>query len=118
MQNRSNRNLLFGGRGAGAAPADGDLQSESLESENQRGVERLGGSAGAMKDIAIAIEADVTDQNKALAGVDRRFESTSSVVTKTMAALNDLAIDRSATKIGKVVGGFFTVLFVAYLWLR
>lgn len=122
MQNRSNRNLLFGGRGAGGgaggAGGAGDAQTESLESDNQRGVERLGGSAVAMKDIALAIEADVSGQNKMLEGVDRRFDSSQQAVANAVAALNELVSDRTGTKLSTLIGGVFVVLVVAYLFLR
>lgn len=115
MQNRTNRNLLFGNR-TGGAP--GDLQTEALESENQRGVERLGGSANAMKDIAIAIEADVADQNKVLEGVDRRFENANSVLASTMNTLNELVNDRTGTKLSTLIGGTFALLLLAYMFLK
>jgi uncharacterized membrane protein len=115
MQNRANRNLLFGGRGTGGV---GDVVTESLEADNQRGVERLGGSAGAMKDIALAIEADVADQNNMLDGVDRRLDHTNNVVITTFAALSELVNDRTGAKMSTLVGGMFVVLVVAYLVLR
>lgn len=115
MQNRSNRNLLFGGRGGNAAS---DAHGEGLEAENQRGVERLGGSAVAMKDIALAIEADVSDQNDMLEGVGRRFDSTSSVVGNAVSALNEMVNDRTGVKLWKLIGGVFVTLVIAYLFLR
>lgn len=73
MQNRTNRNLLFGGRaagpgGTGAAvgePVDA-AESEALEADNQAGVDKLRGSAGTMKDIALQVDAAVNDQNRML----------------------------------------------------
>lgn len=117
MQNRSNRNLLFGSRSAASA-SGGDVQTESLEADNQRGVDRIGGSASAMKDIAIAIDADVADQNKVLDTVDRRFETTTAVVANAMNSLNDLVNDRTGTKLSTIIGATFAVLVVAYLFLK
>lgn len=54
MQNRSNRNLLFGGR-AGDAPGvttASVAEQEVMEAENQAGVDALRGSAGIMKDVS------------------------------------------------------------------
>lgn len=70
MQNRSNRNLLFGAR----ATAGGELpttaaataEANALEADNQRAVEQLRGSAGSMKDIALHIDSDVVEQNRML----------------------------------------------------
>jgi hypothetical protein len=112
VQNRTNRNLLFGGR---AGNVGGDAHAEALEADNQRGVERLGGSAVAMKDIALAIEADVSEQNKMLESVDRRFDRASNVIASTLSALNELVNDRIGTRLCTLIGGVFAVLVFSYL---
>lgn len=66
MQNRSNRNLLFGAR-ATAGPDQAALSdAEALENDNQQSIENLRGSAGTMKDIALQVDASVNDQNRML----------------------------------------------------
>lgn len=113
MQNRSNRNLLFGGR---TGPAGGDASTEAFEADNQRGLERLGGSAGTMKDIAIAIEADVNGQNKMLEGVDKRFDSANGLVETTLGALNDLVNDGTGMRLTSLIGLVFVGLLVLYFF--
>lgn len=115
MQNRTSRNLLFGTR---AAHPSGSADTESLEAENQRAVDRLGGSASSVKDIAIAIDADVADQNRLLDRVDKRFDTTSSVITSTLTALNDLVNDRTAFKMSSLVVFFFVVMVILYFLSR
>lgn len=115
MQSRGNRGLLFGARGSGPV---GDSSTEGLESENQRGVDRLGGSAVAMKDIAIAIEADVADQNRLLDRVDKRFDSTADVVSRTLRAMQDLASDRTGSRMCTIIAGFFVTLLILYFMAR
>ena len=67
MQNRTNRNLLFGAR-ASTGPADPNVtkDGEAMESDNQTSIEHLRGSASTMKDIALQIDNSVTDQNRML----------------------------------------------------
>jgi hypothetical protein len=115
IQNRTNRALLFGGRPSFSA---GDASTDALEIENQRSVDRLGGSTSMMKDVAIAIEADVADQNRLLDRVDKRFDSSVSVVDKTLSALNEMVTDRTGARLCYLVGGFFGVLFITYVVLR
>jgi hypothetical protein len=111
MENRSKRSLLLGGRTSAVL---GDSTTELVEIENQRKVERLGGSAAMMKDVAIAIEANVVDQNKLLDRVDRRFDSTSSAVEKTLSVLKEMVNDRTGSRLCFLVGGFFGILVVGY----
>lgn len=67
MQNRTNRNLLFGARASAGSELPASAQeADALELDNQRAVDALRGSAGSMKDIAIHIDADVSDQNRML----------------------------------------------------
>lgn len=115
MQNRTNRNLLFGGR---SGPAAGDAGTEAFEADNQRGIDRLGGSAGAIKDIAIAIEADVSDQNRMLDGVDKRFESANGLVASTLESLKDLVNDRTGTRMTTLIAAAFAMFVVLYLLIR
>lgn len=63
MQNRSNRNLLFGGRAdaasTAAAPAPASSSElDAMEADNQGGVDALRGSAGMMKDVSAALLRD------------------------------------------------------------
>jgi hypothetical protein len=111
IENRSKRSLLFGGRTSAVL---GDSATEAVEIENQRNVERLGGSAAMMKDVAIAIETDVVNQNKMLVSVDRRFDSTSSAVERTLFVLKDMVNDRARSRLCSFVGGFFGILVVGY----
>lgn len=115
MQNRGNRNLLFGTRPTGFV---GNATTESLEADNQRAVERLGGSATSMRDVAVAIDGEVADQKKILDRVDVRFDSTSNVVSSTLAQLNDLVSDRTAVKMSSAVAAFFVLLLVLYYLYR
>jgi hypothetical protein len=116
MQSRSNRNLLFGGR---AAQPTGDATTELVEAENQRGVDRLGGSACSMKDIAIAIEADVTAQNAMLDRVDGRFDHSAGVVASTLNALNGLVEEgRNSATMAKLIAALFAVMLLLYLVFR
>jgi hypothetical protein len=115
IQSRTHRALLFGGRPPSSA---GDASTDALEIENQRSVDRMGGSTSMMKDVAIAIEADVADQNKLLDRADKRFDSTASVVDKTLSALNEMVNDRTGTRLCYLVAGFFGVLLIAYVVLR
>lgn len=68
MQNRTNRNLLFGGSrpSAGVAENAGNGDAQALETDNQQSLEHLRGSAGTMKDIALQVDASVNDQNRML----------------------------------------------------
>lgn len=65
MQNRTNRNLLFGARAPGAEIGSNG-EGEALEADNQQSLEHLRGSAGTMKDIALQVDASVNDQNRVL----------------------------------------------------
>lgn len=66
MQNRTNRNLLFGARATSGVDAAATADSEALENDNQQSIENLRGSAGTMKDIALQVDASVNDQNRML----------------------------------------------------
>lgn len=64
MQNRTHRNLLFNSRAT--TGTDSTLNTdggEMLESDNQKSVENLRGSALTIKDIALHVDASVNDQN-------------------------------------------------------
>lgn len=64
--NRTNRGLLFGARPPPAAEQVNAQDSEAVENDNQNSIEHLRGSAGAIKDIALHVDASVNDQNRML----------------------------------------------------
>lgn len=67
MQNRTHRNLLFNSRAtAGTDSTSNSDGAELLESDNQKSVEHLRGSALTIKDIALHVDASVNDQNRML----------------------------------------------------
>lgn len=120
MQNRANRGLLFGTRATGGSDQGSALSTETdaLEMENQRAVEQLRGSAGSMKDIAIHIETDVSDQNRTLDRMDRRFESANTLISQTSALLADMVSDRTAPRTCVLIAIFFFTLLIVYYLIR
>lgn len=66
MQNRANRNLLFGSRAITGPEVASMGDTEALESDNQQSIEHLRGSAGTIKEIALQVDSSVNDQNRML----------------------------------------------------
>lgn len=86
MQNRTNRNLLFGARAsAGSELPASAAEADALELDNQRAVDALRGSAGSIKDIAIHIDTDVSDQNRMLDRMVRSQPTASSALQAQLA---------------------------------
>lgn len=115
MQNRTNRNLLFGSRAtSGADTGASTSETDGLEIDNQRAVEQLRGSAGTIKELAIHIDADVVDQNRVLDRMDKRFDNSNSLLSQTSQLLNQMVSDRIGTRMCTLIAAFFFALLVLY----
>lgn len=119
MQNRTNRNLLFGSRATSAADAAVlGTEADALEIDNQHAVEQLRGSAGAIKELAIHIDSDVTNQNRMLDRVDKRFDNSNSLLSQTSRSLNQMVSDRTGTRMCTLIAAFFVGLLVLYYFFK
>lgn len=115
MQNRTNRNLLFSSRvTSGVDTAALSSEANTLEVDNQRAVEQLRGSAGTIKELAIHIDTDVTNQNRMLDRVDKRFDHSNSLLSQTSQLLNQMVSDRTSIRICTLIAAFFVGLLVLY----
>lgn len=104
---------------AGTAGANGNAKSmEALEMDNQRAVESLRGSAGAMKDLAISIDTDVNEQNRMLDRMDKRFDNTQGLLAQTTRLLREMTMDKTGTRMCSLIMALTIGLTVIYYWLR
>lgn len=119
MQNRTNRNLLFGTRATSGPDASGmAAEADALELDNQRAVEQLRGSAGTIKDIAIHIDKDVIDQNRMLDRMDKRFDNANSLLAQTSNLLHEMVSDRTSSRMCSLVAAFLVALLALYYLLK